>query len=211
MLEKEDVDDEQRITAIFGEVAAASVERLRLDGVRVDLEAMGYAVGGADLPAASVGAPHIRQRLWWVADAEGTAAGAGHDIRARQPDARRSSRVGDATIKRRREARGDSARPTERPAGADGGVEHAESDHQRRHPKSSGDGEGVALGRPGGASWDDYELVACSDGKSRRVESGTPPLAARVPGDLVRLRAYGNAVTIPLAAEFVRAYMEAMP
>src|SRR5690606_23295004 len=31
----------------------------------------GYAVGWADLPAACVGAPHIRQRLWWVADADG--------------------------------------------------------------------------------------------------------------------------------------------
>jgi len=30
---------------------------------------MGYAVGAADLCAAGLGAPHIRQRLWWVADA----------------------------------------------------------------------------------------------------------------------------------------------
>lgn len=36
-------------------------------GVRADLEALGYAVGAADLCAASVGAPHIRQRLFWVA------------------------------------------------------------------------------------------------------------------------------------------------
>jgi DNA (cytosine-5)-methyltransferase 1 len=30
------------------------------------LEALGYAVGGADLCAAGIGAPHIRQRLWFV-------------------------------------------------------------------------------------------------------------------------------------------------
>jgi len=56
--------------------------------------------------------------------------------------------------------------------------------------------------------WSDYELVWCADGKARRVESGVAPLAARVPGDLVRLRAYGNAISPPLAAEFVAAYME---
>src|SRR5690606_34646705 len=43
-----------------------------LAGVRADLEALGYAVGAADLCAAGVGAPHIRQRLYWVADAEGS-------------------------------------------------------------------------------------------------------------------------------------------
>jgi len=36
-------------------------------GVRTDLEAVGYGVGGADLCAAGVSAPHIRQRIyWWV-------------------------------------------------------------------------------------------------------------------------------------------------
>lgn len=32
-----------------------------------DLEQCGYSVGAIDTPAASVGAPHIRQRLFWVA------------------------------------------------------------------------------------------------------------------------------------------------
>jgi DNA (cytosine-5)-methyltransferase 1 len=31
---------------------------------------MGYACGAADLCAAGEGAPHIRQRLYWVADAD---------------------------------------------------------------------------------------------------------------------------------------------
>lgn len=33
------------------------------------LESAGYSATAANLPACSVGAPHIRQRLWWVADA----------------------------------------------------------------------------------------------------------------------------------------------
>jgi len=50
---------------VFGEQVASAAGREWLSTVRLDLEAMGYAVGAADLCAAGVGAPHIRQRLWW--------------------------------------------------------------------------------------------------------------------------------------------------
>ena len=53
---------------VFGEQVASRLGREWFAGVRADLETLAYAVGGADLCAASVGAPHIRQRLWWVAD-----------------------------------------------------------------------------------------------------------------------------------------------
>ena len=52
---------------VFGEQVASKAGRAWLAGVRADLEALGYGVGAADLCAASVGAPHIRARLWWVA------------------------------------------------------------------------------------------------------------------------------------------------
>lgn len=57
---------------VFGEQVASKDGRNWLAGVRADLEALGYAVGAADLCAAGVGAPHIRQRLFWVADADST-------------------------------------------------------------------------------------------------------------------------------------------
>lgn len=60
-----------RPPAIFGEQVASADGRLWLDGVRADLESVGYEVGAADLCAAGVGAPHLRQRLWWVAYAKG--------------------------------------------------------------------------------------------------------------------------------------------
>jgi DNA (cytosine-5)-methyltransferase 1 len=56
---------------VFGEQVASKLGREWLAGVRADMEALGYACGAADLCAASVGAPHIRQRLYWVADANG--------------------------------------------------------------------------------------------------------------------------------------------
>ncbi len=54
---------------VFGEQVGSKLGLEWLAGVRADLESGGYAVGAADLPAAGVGAPHIRQRLWWVGDA----------------------------------------------------------------------------------------------------------------------------------------------
>jgi DNA (cytosine-5)-methyltransferase 1 len=60
---------ERRPATLFGEQTASALGREWLDGVRVDLEALGYAVGAADLCASCLGAPHIRQRLFWVADA----------------------------------------------------------------------------------------------------------------------------------------------
>lgn len=52
----------------FGEQVASKAGRKWLHRVASDLEAMEYAVGYVDLCAAGVGAPHIRQRLWWVAE-----------------------------------------------------------------------------------------------------------------------------------------------
>ena len=60
--------DQCRPATIFGEQVASADGRTWLSGVRSDLETMGYEVGAADLCAASIGAPHIRQRLWFVAN-----------------------------------------------------------------------------------------------------------------------------------------------
>lgn len=62
---------------IFGEQVASADGREWLSGVRVDLEALGYAVGASDLCAAGVGAPHIRQRLYWVANCDRSRKGVG--------------------------------------------------------------------------------------------------------------------------------------
>lgn len=61
---------ERQPPTVFGEQVASKDGREWFAAVRADLEGLGYAVGGADLCAAGVGAPHIRQRLFWVADAD---------------------------------------------------------------------------------------------------------------------------------------------
>lgn len=56
-----------RPPVVFGEQVASKDGLAWLDLVQTDLEGSGYASGAADLCAAGVGAPHIRQRLYWVA------------------------------------------------------------------------------------------------------------------------------------------------
>ncbi len=55
---------------IFGEQVASKDGLAWLDAVQADLENADYAFAGFDLCAAGFGAPHIRQRLFWVADAD---------------------------------------------------------------------------------------------------------------------------------------------
>ena len=57
---------------VFGEQVASADGLTWLDLVSADLEGSAYAVGAADLCAAGVGAPHIRQRLYWVGNASRT-------------------------------------------------------------------------------------------------------------------------------------------
>lgn len=51
---------------ILGEQVAPKAGRDWLRVVRAQLEALGYAVGAGDLCAAGIGAPHLRQRLYFV-------------------------------------------------------------------------------------------------------------------------------------------------
>jgi len=64
-----------RPPVVMGEQVAGAAGYGWLDGVRADLAREGYASRGVDIPACSVDAPHIRQRLYWVArslvDAQG--------------------------------------------------------------------------------------------------------------------------------------------
>lgn len=59
---------EYRPDTIFGEQVASKDALTWFDTVSADLEREGYAIGALDTCAASVGAPHIRQRLYFVAD-----------------------------------------------------------------------------------------------------------------------------------------------
>lgn len=69
---------------VIGEQVASGDAMPWLDLVQTDLEALGYPFGAIPSPSAGVGAPHIRDRLYWVAYAHGsTGRQGGEDVRWR--------------------------------------------------------------------------------------------------------------------------------
>ena len=197
---------------VFGEQVDSPDGVEWLSGVRTDLEACGYEVGAAGLPAAGNAAPHIRQRLWWVADTPESflrqVAPAGYECRHGSDHRPPGDMAHAADPNGRRGERGTKkgAGPAEQrgrgscQCGGDGDLEHAAGQQMgvpglSRKPRSPG-------------YWDAFDVVQCTDGKARRIEPGTFPMAHGVPARVVKLRAYGNAIVPEVAAEFVRAYME---
>lgn len=186
---------ECRPAIAVGEQVASALGRDWLAGVRADLEDLGYAVGAADLCAAGAGAPHIRQRLFWVADTEngprgldaagitGSPVGMDH-----APSARRDGEGIGPEGEARHEAR--LRRPE--PGCSNGGVGES---FQPGLEGLTGDGNhgnqpgrlGTDSARPvaaASAAWDASDLLPCRDGKARRTQSGLFPLVDGLPRGL---------------------------
>ncbi|MGX9694448.1 DNA cytosine methyltransferase [Achromobacter anxifer] len=66
---------ERRPPIVFGEQVASKDAEPWLDLVSADLEAMGFAAAAVAFPSAAVGAPHKRERTYFVADAQQHARG----------------------------------------------------------------------------------------------------------------------------------------
>jgi DNA (cytosine-5)-methyltransferase 1 len=205
---------ECRPAIIFGEQTSSKSGRNWLAAISADLETLGYTVAAADLCAASVGAPHIRQRLFWVAHTQDVyrwrssdqEADGGRPEEARGPGVD-DDRLGDPN---RAGIQGQPKADTEAEAGHEG-----RGDTQR----SVCDGP---LGAGSNGEWD-HVFVECDDGKARPVplESGLFPLVdggsefvagyhadnGRRPNRAGQLTAYGNAIVPQVAAVFIRAAM----
>jgi len=204
---------ECRPECVFGEQVESAIGLGWLDGVCADLEAEGYAVGAAVLGAHSVGAPHRRQRLYWVADLQRTGLEGrdGREMGHEQPAIERGSEaggLGDAYCPGRetdgarahRDRRGDEVVVSS----ATGGLGNAAGGGcgERRDAAQPGRG-----GHADRAGWARCDILPCRDGKARRVEAGTFPLADGIPGRMGLLRGYGNAIVPEVAEVFVSAWM----
>jgi len=214
---------ECRPATVFGEQVASKDGFAWLDIVSTDLEGADYAIGAADLCAAGVGAPHIRQRLYFMAhdDTAGRSfkrsAELLHSERAslgNDPDGRGAANElafsegqqydgsGNA-----RAWRGESTDSRDvghtHVAGSQGRGERGDSTDQRITGASSVGGE---LAHTNGCGFWQSEFIQCTDGKARPVEPGSFPLAHGVPGRVGLLRGYGNAIVPQVAATFIEAY-----
>lgn len=200
-----------------------------IDLVRSDLEALGYAFGSPDLPAAGFGGAHIRQRFYWVADAHNAERWA--DLSPRHvgdwPNAGRVESAGHL------EGRG-GPRGLANADGWNAGAERQQRGGQQRQQPQDGDAGGLAdiarigwrqersnpgrllagdpaegwAARPGDGGGD-CDWIACRDGLWRPVEPGSFPLVTEAPARLGRLRGYGNALDAEVATNFVGAFMDA--
>jgi len=185
---------------VFGEQVASKDGLAWLDLVQTDMEGAGYAFGAVDLCAAGVGAPHIRQRLFWVADTNNPRpqGWGGMPERTDQRTTETGGMVSGMADTDRESTRRDS-RSACGPQTGDG----AKNSDDNRPTDDGGDG------RPGPTNglWRDADWLYCRDGKWRPVEPGTFPLAHGAPARVGRLRGYGNAINAEVAAAFIEAYL----
>lgn len=84
---------ECRPYVVFGEQVEGAIRYGWLDGLQTDLEGEGYAVGHCVLGAHSIGADHIRQRLYWLADSGYPQS---RDV-SRSPEGNKPNRDGSAS------------------------------------------------------------------------------------------------------------------
>ena len=150
-----------RPPVVVGEQVASRAGLDWLDAVCADLEGAGYATGAIDLCAASVGAPHIRQRLWWVAYA---------DSRQRHGLAGSEGRIGDRAPTGWQQGNGVFERRS-----ADGGVADAESERQCANElgRNRSDRVIVDRSRQRGHGGDDGATGGMGDASGERLQRGS--------------------------------------
>ena len=199
-----------RPTVLFGEQVATAINTdYWLDDLLNGLEIQGYSTGAAVLPACGVGAPHIRQRIWFVgrlADTQGNrdsyreecARWFGIDINST------NGGLADSDSKRMSKPQ---CRETFEEGSTDFTFGHGTSDTTHEIDQQ----------------WQNIDWLLCRDGKWRPVVSGTHPLVDGASTGMVsdcdlsipktqeawavRTKGYGNAIVAQVAAEMIKTIM----
>ena len=220
-----------RPATVIGEQVASKDADPWIDLVQTDLEALDYAFGAVPFPSASIGAPHIRDRLYWVGHANDKGLeglGRGHQAKGGWNAAGRSvgsagsvsgldnpssigwNTSGNGNYTGHDRDQFDAAREGRRLADTDcdgcktrDGIRLHGEEHDIEH------GSGSCAQRPGPTNgfWGDADWLLCRDGKWRPVEPGTFPLAHGAASRVGRLRAYGNAINAQAAQVFIECVM----
>ncbi|HCH7903509.1 TPA: DNA cytosine methyltransferase [Klebsiella oxytoca] len=213
---------ERRPQHVFGEQVASGNANTWFDLVQADLEGVGYAFGLVPFTSAGIGAPHIRERAYWVANSGGERLNRIDSLLQREE----CGRVTESVLEASRDRNAGSVANTN----GERSQRERENCHQERWEGSDVRqaglrcGTGVISTLEVNGFWRDADWLLCRDGKWRPVESGTFPLVdgasarmgrvkpgvARVASSnrVGRLKGYGNAINAQAAAAFIRAYME---
>lgn len=194
---------ERRPQHVFGEQVASGNANTWFDLVQTDLEGMGYAFGLVPFTSAGVGAPHIRERAYWVAHASseheptaGNETWASACLRSSSTD--RLANTGGERLNRVNSLlqREESGRVTENMHESSRlsdpcGMAYTNSQRLQRERENSNQerwegpdvrqtglrcGTGLGSTLEVNGFWRDADWLFCRDGKWRPVEPGTFPL-----------------------------------
>ena len=166
---------------VLGEQVDSPLGRSWLDLVLTDLEGGGYTVGPVVFPSAGVGAPNLRHRMFWMADAAtqnerrrgipgpGEGAGAFEKRAPGQPPGLGESGVGGM-------ADADGGEP--RAAGYPGAERLQRGGEQRREPQDGGALDGMADAESRGRG----EHGLLGQASCRREDTGQPAQRVEVGG-----------------------------
>lgn len=166
-------------SVVFGEQVASKDGLLWLAGVRADMEASGYALAAADLCAAGVSAPHIRQRLYWVGHANGERPSPGSEAATASRQGSAANSTSRADLARLVNANGYHSHWWSGPVQV--GWNGCEAEIERG-------------GRKYRVQW--------------RIKPGLSIVANGIPGRVGKLCGAGNAIVPQVAAEFIGAYLD---
>ena len=206
---------------VMGEQVASTDGLAWLDGVYDDCESEGYAIWACDTCAACVGAPHIRQRLYWVADAGPSPSRVNAARKCVTESVGETAELEGIAGKPRRCCDVSGLGKSDG-AGSFAGRASASIDGHRNSVITAG----------GDDAWSQFITIPCRDGKHRRIssQSGDEPLAYGLPRSVGlrstreqrmelmaakanrvgRLRGYGNGIVPEVAAEFIVEFMGAI-
>jgi DNA (cytosine-5)-methyltransferase 1 len=222
---------ERRPDVLFGEQSDDA--DAWVDLVSTDLEDLGYAFGAPDIPAAGFGGAHIRQRFYWVADADNAEWWSerapwhdGHWPKTGRVQGDRYAGDGGAGGWLGH-ASGYRPAANARNDGEMRGVQEAQRQPEHGPALSGGSGPTLGMGGatggrcrvgPGGVGYiyepdrsSPLEWIFGRDGLWRPVEPGLSPLTDAAPARMGRLRGYGDAIDAEAAANFIGAYLDSAP
>ena len=187
---------QSEIPTVFGEQVASAISHGWLDDVYQGLEAQDYAVGSSVLSASAVGAPHKRERLFFVANAKDN----GCDGRSKDFERERTThqQIIQPQVRRELIGHGDvgdtfNARPQGHPKYGEDSTKPRRFDTQTER-----------------SAWSTGVWIDCPDGKQRLVEPGIPLLADGYSERVGLIHAAGDAIVPQVAAGFIQAAYEAI-
>ena len=221
---------------VFGEQVASKDTDAWIDLVQTDLERLGYAFGCVPFPSAGIGAPHIRDRNYWVGHAVGkrlerftrndsptewqrqnrsTAKASGLGRLADNKFEQRSSSATSRNV-----TSGRNKKPatiarfcstcglgyTDFPTSVSSGSSRGK---QSIHDQNNAICHCEQPNETNGY-WSAADWLGCRDGKWRPIQPGTFPLANGVTNRMGKVRAYGNAINAEAAKAFIESFLESI-